>query len=136
MKTIFILDQDKLYAQSLGRYLSNHGYVVDILYDAQEAIVKIDQSKPDMILCELLLANNNGLEFVYELRSYSEWQDIKLVILSRVSQDDINMSEKNMSDFDVADFWYKPEISIQNILEKIEKILDIKTLTEFGNGQN
>ena len=80
MRRILILDQDKLYVRSITSQLIKNGYSVDVAFNAQSAIAKIDKVEPDLILCEVLLTGHNGLEFMHELRSYPEWQGIPLIV--------------------------------------------------------
>lgn len=134
MQRILILDQDKLYVRSITSQLIKNGYSVDVAINAQSAIAKIDKVAPDLILCEVLLTGHNGLEFMHELRSYPEWQGIPLIVLSRIDKLDIQITKKNMMDYGIIDIWYKPEVSMQSLLEKIERILN--RIVSIGNINN
>ena len=136
MQRILILDQDKLYVKSIDNQLKKNGYLVDVAINAQSAIAKIDKVKPDLILCEVLLTGHNGLEFMHELRSYPEWQDIPLIVLSRIDKSDIQITKKNMMDYGIIDVWYKPEMSMQSLLEKIERTLTNNSKTGRINNED
>ena len=136
MQRILILDQDKLYVRSITSQLIKNGYSVDVAFNAQSAIAKIDKVEPDLILCEVLLTGHNGLEFMHELRSYPEWQDIPLIVLSRIDKSDIQITKKNMMDYGIIDVWYKPEVSMQSLLEKIERTLTNNSKTGRINNED
>lgn len=68
------------------QFLHGSGHTTRWVQDAQAAISAIDQSTPDLILMELQLAVHNGIEFLYELRSYTEWQGLKVVVLSHAPE--------------------------------------------------
>lgn len=136
MQRILILDQDKLYVKSIDNQLKKNGYLVDVAINAQSAIAKIDKVEPDLILCEVLLTGHNGLEFMHELRSYPEWQGIPLIVLSRIDKLDIQITKKNMMDYGIIDVWYKPEVSMQSLLEKIERTLTNNSKTGRINNED
>lgn len=136
MRRILILDQDKLYVRSITSQLIKNGYSVDVAFNAQSAIAKIDKVEPDLILCEVLLTGHNGLEFMHELRSYPEWQGIPLIVLSRIDKLDIQITKKNMMDYGIIDVWYKPEVSMQSLLEKIERTLTNNSKTGRINNED
>lgn len=136
MQRILILDQDKLYVRSITSQLIKNGYSVDVAFNAQSAIAKIDKVEPDLILCEVLLTGHNGLEFMHELRSYPEWQGIPLIVLSRIDKLDIQITKKNMMDYGIIDVWYKPEVSMQSLLEKIERTLTNNSKTGRINNED
>ena len=109
---------------------------MDVAFNAQSAIAKIDKVEPDLILCEVLLTGHNGLEFMHELRSYPEWQGIPLIVLSRIDKLDIQITKKNMMDYGIIDVWYKPEVSMKSLLEKIERTLTNNSKTGRINNED
>jgi DNA-binding response OmpR family regulator len=82
MSQILLIEPDIVLANIYTKALTHEGYRVVVAGDAQAAISLADKSKPDLIIMEIQLVSHNGIEFIYELRSYPEWQDIPIIIQS------------------------------------------------------
>lgn len=120
MTDILLLEPNQVMARQYTAYLSDHGFRVSHLADAQAAIIAADTRRPDLIIMELLLAGHSGVEFLYELRSYSEWQSIPVIILSRISHADSNLDAKVMARMGIRAYLYKPETKLSRLLEVAE----------------
>jgi DNA-binding response OmpR family regulator len=75
MANILLIETDRLLAKNLSKYLTKFGHEVSWHVEPQAAMDSADQKCPDVIVLDLLLANSrSGIEFLYEFRSYPEWQ--------------------------------------------------------------
>ncbi|HET7528868.1 MAG TPA: response regulator, partial [Candidatus Saccharimonadales bacterium] len=88
-KQIFILSSDRQMARNTASYLKLKGYSVHTFCDPQEAIVGADTTRPDLAIIELSLAGRSGIEFLYELRSYPDWQSLPVIVLGHQHLADI-----------------------------------------------
>lgn len=84
MKHILLIEPDKILSENYRLSFQKSGYKIQITHDAQAAIYAVDKIKPDLIVLEIQLASHSGIEFLYELRSYSDWQNIPVIILSLI----------------------------------------------------
>ena len=75
-----ILSGDRQLAGHTASYLRLKGYQASAYTDPQQAVSAADSQPPDAVLIDLLLAGRSGVEFLYELRSYPEWQNIPVII--------------------------------------------------------
>ncbi len=92
MPKILLLEPDLILADCYSNFLIQHGHNVIKCVDAQDAIEKCDQIKPDAVVLEPLLALHNGLEVIYELRSYKDFQKIPIIIQSYMPEDEFMIS--------------------------------------------
>jgi two-component system cell cycle response regulator len=123
MARLLIIEPNKIIAKQYSTYLVNKGHDVSVHSEAQAAIIAADSNKPDVIIMELLLTAHNGVEFLYELRSYSEWQNIPVIVLSRISQIESGISSKLIESLGISIVLYKPETSLAKLNSRIEKLL-------------
>ncbi|MBA2279005.1 response regulator transcription factor [Candidatus Saccharibacteria bacterium] len=126
MPNILLLEPNQLLGEQYSNYLRNLDYVVDWVKNAQEAVFQADKKKPDLVLMELLLAAHSGLEFLYEFRSYNEWQSVPIIILSRIPRAEFPVSDKILAEFGITKFLYKPETTLNDLSAKIARILPAK----------
>ena len=81
-QSILIVEPDVVLAKSYQKALESLNYVVYLANSAQNAINQVDKNKIDLIILEIQLIDHSGIEFLYELRSYPEWDNIRIIILS------------------------------------------------------
>ncbi len=123
MARIILLEPDYLIATDASLYLSRAGHDVEIHSDPQEAILGTDKHKPDLVVLDLQLAGRSGLEFLYELRSYPEWQSIPAIVLTNLHSEELRAFSEQFSELKVLECLYKPSTSLASLNQKIQNIL-------------
>lgn len=123
MAKVLILEPDTVLARTYREGLEFHGHEVDVSQDSQIAVDIVDKSTPDIIIVELQLALHNGIEFLYELRSYKEWQRIPVIIVSNVSYVEQEILSSLWKSFRISAYHYKPLTKISDIVHSIEDVL-------------
>lgn len=76
MKNILIIDDDIYIGNMLEEALQKEGYRVSRAYSGTEALLVLSQSKPDLILLDLMLPGLNGEEVLPKIK------EIPVIILS------------------------------------------------------
>lgn len=79
---ILLVEPDSVLAQSYMTGLQAAGHMVDHAQSAQAAVHCADEHTPDCAIVSLEMARHNGIEFLYEFRSYGEWQDVPAILLT------------------------------------------------------
>lgn len=123
MAHILLLEPNRLLAGQYRRFLEDHGDEVAWAQSAQDAINAADQSSPEVIVMELLLAGHSGMEFIHEFRSYAEWRQVPIIILTRLNRADVSADDKVLKDLGVISYLYKPEASLQRLNQLLNKAL-------------
>lgn len=117
---ILLIEPDKVLADIYLKALKKSGHHVTHTSNAQKAVHVIDNQAPDIIVLELQLAPHNGVEFLYELRSYPEWHDIPVVILSAIP--DLPLNSRVQSELGVSACLYKPRTNLQSLIRTIDRL--------------
>jgi DNA-binding response OmpR family regulator len=120
---LLIIEADSQLAGSYKKYLSLANHTVRIHPDPQTAIVSTDSARPDIIILNFMLAGRSGLEFLYELRSYPEWQTIPVVLTGSYSQDEIKEFSEIFKQLNVHIYLHKPTTPLSKILEETNHLL-------------
>lgn len=122
MKTVLLVEDDRFLGDLYSATLEQAGFGVHRAVDAQSAVDILDEYGTDLILLDLMLPAHNGVEVLQEIQSYSDWQQIPVIILS--SQHPAQgYDQKVWSKFGVRDYLYKPEILPAEIVASVEQWL-------------
>ncbi|MFC6180739.1 response regulator YycF [Lactiplantibacillus daowaiensis] len=68
MKKILVVDDEKPISDIMKFNLTKEGYEVHVAADGEEAIQKVDEVHPDLILLDLMLPKMDGLEVARQIR--------------------------------------------------------------------
>jgi two-component system phosphate regulon response regulator PhoB len=125
MAQILLVEPDTVLAKTYATALQRSGHHILRAQDAQSAINATDAVTPDCIVLEIQLPSHNGVEFLYELRSHADWQQIPVIILSQLTLDRINLDQTKMEELGVKAFCYKPDTSLMTLEAMIEQVLQV-----------
>jgi DNA-binding response OmpR family regulator len=116
---ILVIEPDVLLAQTYVEAITQAGFDVRSAPSAQTAIDAIDDRQPDCILLEIQLPSHNGIEFLYELRSYAEWQNVPVVVNTYTSRSRFVQMEAALKTLSVVDVLYKPRAKLADIIRTV-----------------
>lgn len=120
MPQIILIEPDRLLAETYRQGLQASGHQVVMCASAQAAIYAADETRPDLIIVELQLIGHSGIEFLYEFRSYQEWQDIPVLINSQVPPSEFSDSWSLLKDeLGIANYLYKPSTTFATLLRSV-----------------
>ena len=120
---ILLIEPDQLLGQLYAQRLSRGGYKVRLCSQAQQAVDLIDKQRPDLIILELQLADHSGVEFIYECRSYPEWQTIPIVIHTLVPPNVFSINDLQMKNLGIVQYLYKPSTSLLKLNQVVGTVL-------------
>lgn len=119
---ILLIEPDTKLAGLYKAALEQVGHEVSHVGHAQDAVHATDEKRPDVVVLELQLAAHNGVEFIYEFRSYTEWQHIPIVLLTNVPPHSLQITEKMLKDFNIVDCLYKPATNLRMLIAAIGEL--------------
>ncbi|MBU1101702.1 MAG: sigma-54 dependent transcriptional regulator [Bacteroidetes bacterium] len=132
---ILIIDDDNLVCLSLKKVLMKLGYDVDICMEAEEAIVAVKSSDPDIILLDIYLTTHSGLDLLVELQK--RFMHIPVVMITGYSDVKIAVTAMKSGAFD---FLLKPidldqlKLVLDRALENINLRHEVDKLHEIIKG--
>ena len=119
MHTILVADDDEDLLQALDFTLSQNGYNVIQAKDGAETIVEALESKPDLILLDIMMPDLDGFIACRELKNREDTKRIPIIMLTAKGEvEDIKTAFKAGAN----DYVVKPFI-MEQVLEKIEEFL-------------
>lgn len=84
MAKILIVDDDQLLVRMYQKKLENDGYIVVTAQDGKDALEKLAEFIPDLILLDIMMPELNGLELLKKLKVEEKTKDIPVILLTNV----------------------------------------------------
>jgi DNA-binding response OmpR family regulator len=123
---ILLLEPDRVLAGTYRRALEAAGYTVTMCASAQSAIFASDTIKPDLVILELQLIEHSGIEFLYEFRSYPEWQDVPVIMQTSVPGKEFDNSWDMLGkQLGVKAYHYKPFTNLKTLLATVNELIPV-----------
>ena len=116
-KTILIVDDDPTLVRILAQTLEKESYRAVLAYDGAEALKKVQDEHPDLIVLDIQMPRVHGYAFLFELRKIDGGQSIPIIVLT--SNED--MAEIFLAE-GVKEYLVKPCVP-ETVLAKIRKYL-------------
>lgn len=88
MPKILIVEDDVFLSKMYSKKFQVAGYQVQIARDGIDALNKVKESKPDLVLMDILMPKLNGLEVLDKLKSDPETKSIPIVMATNLSTTD------------------------------------------------
>lgn len=85
-KRILILDDSITTRTMVKNILLNAGYMVDVVSEAEEALVKLKMNHYDLIISDLTMPKIDGYEFIDKLKTDEMYADIPVIIMSSIPE--------------------------------------------------
>ena len=79
---ILVVDDEPNIVQSLAFVFNREGFDVETAVDGVQAMSMIRDSKPNLLILNIMMPNKIGYEVCQEIKSDPELQNIKVVMLS------------------------------------------------------
>lgn len=117
---ILVVEDDKFLRDLLVRKLNEEHFNLEIAIDGSEAINKINDWMPDLILLDLIIPGVDGFEVLKRIKEAPATSKIPVVILSNLGQQE--EVERGLS-LGAADYLVKAHLTPGEIIDKIKDIL-------------
>ncbi|MFO7945598.1 MAG: response regulator [Armatimonadota bacterium] len=86
-KTILVVDDERHIVRLVEVNLERAGYDVVTAYDGVEALEKVEEDDPDMIVLDVMMPRMDGFDVLKKLQSDPNHKDIPVIMLTAKAQD-------------------------------------------------
>jgi DNA-binding response OmpR family regulator len=84
-KRVLVVDDDENTVRFLSVALSENGYEPVQAFDGEQGLKKVQESKPDLILLDVMMPKKTGFVLFKQLRRNEEYKDIPVIMLTGVA---------------------------------------------------
>ena len=86
-KKILVVDDERQIVKLVEINLRKAGYDVVCAYDGVEALEKVQNDRPDMIVLDVMMPRMNGFDVLKKLQANPETEQIPVIMLTAKAQD-------------------------------------------------
>ena len=115
-KRVFVVDDNRDAADTLGMFLALEGYEVRVAYDGDEAIEEAHDFHPDVALLDIGLPGKDGYEIARTIRNERD-DDVMLIAVTGYASDD-DVAKAREAGFD---YHFSKPPNLSALLQRIEK---------------
>ncbi len=122
---VLIIDDDSSYTAAITPVLEARGYQVEAAYNKEEAMEKIEKSKPDLILLDIMMEKlTDGFDLCYKLKHDPELSKIPVLAVSAINNEiGFIFSPGTDGEYFQADDFIEKPVKPKNLLKRVEKLL-------------
>lgn len=121
---ILLVDDDPDFVEATRTVLESVPYDVIVAYDGDEALARVQQERPDLILLDIIMPTHDGFHVCEKLKSDPELWHIPVIMLTSLSQR-ISETAYSLQDgmmLEADDFIDKP-VRPAELLARIARLL-------------
>jgi len=119
-KKVLVVDDDPLVVRVLQEPLKQAGYEVEVASHGLEALQKVKEKRPDLIILDILMPLMDGFKVARFLKFDKRFKDIPIIVLtSRATEGERKMGEK----VGANEFLYKP-FRLPHVLDVVQRYLN------------
>lgn len=118
-KCILAVDDDVIILTRISNIL-RHYYDLVTVNSGMRALRYLKQEKPDLILLDIRMVQQDGIETLREIRKMEECKDIPVIMLTGVENKDTVVESARLG---VCDYLLKPFSSVE-LLKRIRRVFE------------
>lgn len=124
MKKILVVEDDNYLANAYRVKLTKAGFEIKNAFDGNEALETLQIYTPDLILLDIVMPKKDGFATLEEIKKNEQLKNIPVILASNLGQkEDMDRGLK----LGAIDFFVKTDFSLNNLIEKINSILNTNT---------
>ncbi len=119
MALIYVVEDDKNIREIEVFALRNTGYEIKDFECAKEFYQEMEEKKPDIILLDIMLPDEDGLDIVRKLRSGIETKDIPIILVTAKTSE---IDKVKGLDIGADDYMAKP-FGVMELISRVKALL-------------
>jgi chemosensory pili system protein ChpA (sensor histidine kinase/response regulator) len=122
-KNVLIVDDEESFRDVLKSALSEEGYLLSEATSGKEAIAKLEQIKPDLLLLDLNLPELDGWGVIRHITQNSQLKNMEVLIISGLMLD-----EQESATIQTHQYAYinKENFKVNHVLKQVADLLEVE----------
>ena len=119
-KKILILDDSVTTRTLIKNILLGAGYLVDVVAEAEEAVIKLKMNHYDLIITDLTMPQVDGYQFINMLKTDEMYADIPIIIMSSISK---SVATEKLTSLNVDYYICKEDFNQEEFVDQVRALL-------------
>lgn len=120
-KKILLVEDDLTLAGVYKDRLDLEGFDTHLVENGEQALTAALEYKPDLILLDVMMPKISGFEVLDILRNTKETANIKVIMLTALSQDS---NKRQAQEMGADDYLVKSQVVMNDVIERIKHHLN------------
>ena len=122
---ILVVDDDPNSLDIARTYLESRGYTVATALDGKEALAKLEQIRPSIVLLDVMMPGMDGWEVARVIKNHPDYKDVRVVMLTARS----DFQDKHEGLRAGADDYIVKPIRLEELGQRVERNLKARGRT-------
>lgn len=120
--TILLVDDDPDLVEIVQTFLESRGYRVEVAMDGVEALARLEEMHPELVLLDIMMPRMDGWEVARIIKGHPEMGDIRVVMLTARGE----FADKQEGLRSGADDYIVKPIRLEELAERVERNLEAR----------
>jgi two-component system, chemotaxis family, chemotaxis protein CheY len=120
MPNLLIVDDEPACRTPLRRLLEMEGYETSEAGDGLEALQRLGEGHPDLVLLDILMPRLDGVGFLERMRADSRYKELPVFLVTAVHDPRLLNRAKELG---IQEYMFKGDVPFSRMLESIKKTL-------------
>lgn len=126
---VLVVEDEEALSHLLSYNLGKEGFEVAISTDGDEALIAVDEEKPDIVLLDWMLPNVSGVEICRQIRARTETREIPVIMLTARGEEEDRIRGLELG----ADDYVTKPFSMSELVARMRAVLRRIRPTIAGN---
>ena len=119
LKSLLLVDDDKQLASALQWILADEDFLVHVVFDGEEAFLKIKENEYDAVVCDLMMPRLRGDEFFFKARELRPTLAERFIFITGFAADP---KIKNFLSANAVNYLVKP-FPVQQLIDRVKELV-------------
>lgn len=120
MSKILVAEDDQMLSSSLCQALKDAGFESTAAFDGEEALAKVKEIKPDLLLLDIMMPKLDGIGVLWELKANPDMSALPVIVLTNMGDME---SIGKIIEAGGSDYLIKSDQSTDQIIAKVKEVL-------------
>jgi CheY-like chemotaxis protein len=130
MSRILIVDDAPAGREAMAKWLQREGYEIATARNGAEGLVRLKESKPDLILLDHMMPEVDGLTFLAGIRRFPKWKTLPVIMLTGIKD---KTHERKAQSLSISEYLVKSECSPRDLIDSIRRHLNPNPAATVGS---
>jgi CheY-like chemotaxis protein len=126
---VLLVEDDSFQRERMHAWLESQRWVVQEAANGREALDRLQQSKPDLILLDLMMPEMDGFQVVATLQKEVGWRDIPVIVITAL---DLDAKDRDRLNSGVQSVLVKETFQPADLVERIRRLAQTRTAVNSG----